>query len=124
MTAWAGSVRRRTRPGGPDAGRRERLAASRNDGGDGVSAITGGRAAVLAGVVAVLGAGGAGAKSSGRFAWNANHAPDSSTRVPIPRIARARGGSGRRRLATLAAALEARASGSAGSPPGSPIGPR
>src|SRR5213080_3078750 len=109
MTASAGSVRRRTRPGGPDAAGRGRLAATRDSGGEGTAATGGG--------AALVGAAGLAVGVRDRVAWGANHPPDSSKTAPSPSVTMRREG-GRSRIhgfETLAAARESRASGSGGS---------
>src|SRR6266487_3551330 len=111
MTASAGSVRKRTRPGGPDGTVRGGFVAGRGRTGAGAVETTGG-AAVLA----------TGAGAPDRVAWMANQAPDISTTAPRPSVTWTRGRRSVGRRATAAAARESRASGSGGSCPVSTIG--
>src|SRR6266566_2762183 len=111
MTASAGSVRTRTRPGGPDDTVREAFVTSRGRVGAGADGTKGG-AAVLA----------TGAGFPDRVACTANQAPDISTTAPKLSATGTRGRRSDGRAATPAVTLESRASGSGGSCPVSTIG--
>src|SRR6266853_5241849 len=112
MTASAGSVRTRTRPGGPAGALRGGFAAGRGRSGAGDGGTGAGGAAVLA----------TGAGFPDRVAWTANQAPDISTTAPRPSVTWTRDRRSVGGRATAAAARESRASGSGGSCPVSTIG--
>src|SRR6266704_90647 len=96
MTASAGSVRNRTRPGGPDVTARGGIVASRGRAGAGDGGAGAGGAAALA----------TGAGVSPRVARMANHAPDISTTAPRPSGTRTPGRRSAGRRATATAARE------------------